>query len=517
MDDPFLSWAEKYRPKLIKNVVGNSKAIKSILSWLNEYEQNKKIQMVNPKKKKKNKITINDDLDSSDTEETRDIDINAPIITSTAKSYNSSYENDHSCMVILGDHGVGKTCTALAVLSEKKYRAKMINLGKISSIKNIDEYVEKVMKDIHIFNHLIGMNDMKSVIVVDEIQSVSSQIEKHFIEKVLELNEKFWYCPVIFISSNIHNKVISTLKEISKIVYFQQPTSDHLQLLLLTICKKENMTLENVSVANKIIDHSQKDYRRLLFVLNDLRLNYGLNITNIMIDEYCVLSKKKDTDIDIYKATASMIINYQNIDECMRLYEGEKVIIPLMIHQNYIKCINDFYNKKEKSYELANDIALSIAKGDLIENYIYNDQNWDMQEVHGFFACVKPSFRLSSEKMNVTEGVIRSVIKFPDDFNKVSITRINKKNIVNSTNCLKNFEINDFIYANKLIKLLIEQDHISECADLFSGYGATVEVIESVLKIDKINETKTALQSVIKKKFNQILGTNKKKKTIKKT
>ena len=184
-----------------------------------------------------------------------------------------------------------------------------------------------------------------------------------------------------------------------------------------------------------------------------------------------------------------------------------------MMHQNYIKCVMQYYNKHEKSYDLLADIAISMAKGDLIENYIYSDQNWDMQEVHGFFSCVNPSFKLTHAKLCITADELRPLMEFPADLNKTSIKRINKKNIVNSNNCLKNFEINDFICIDKLIKKLIDDDKIEECVQLFDGYNAKVENIESILKIDKINETKSVLQTHVRKKFSQLLGSNKTQKT----
>ena len=79
--------------------------------------------------------------------------------------------------------------------------------------------------------------------------------------------------------------------------------------------------------------------------MQDLKINYGNNISNEYINEYYILSKKKDTDVDIYKAVSSLMVGYKNIEESMRLYEGEKVIIPLMFHQNYTKFISK-YSKK---------------------------------------------------------------------------------------------------------------------------------------------------------------------------
>jgi len=507
-----LSWAEKYKPKHIKDIKGNVYQVNAISKWLDNYDKNKKEQLTNPKRKKKIKIDIKvlEEIDENDGD---DADADAEVLVESEPEEiivgkKGNVDGECSCMIILGDHGVGKTCNVLAILNDMKYDTQVVNLSKIGLTKNVNEYVKKIMKGTNIYNRILGNVERKSAIVIDEIEAITSPAEKQFIVAVLKLNEKNWHCPVIFISNNKHNKIISTLKQNSKNIYFNQPIDESLWYTVMEVCTKENMCLENEQVVKKIMEHSQRDFRRLLFVLQDLKTLYKTDITLDIMAEYCALSKKKDTDIDIFKATASMMVNYQGIDECIRLYEGEKVIIPLMMHQNYIDYITP-YAKKDSSFELVTNIAKSIAKGDVIENYIYSDQNWDMQEVHGFFTCVAPSFKLSDQKYGVVEERVRRIVKFPHDLNRTSIKKINKKNVVNSNNCLKNFEIGDFICANKLIKQMIADDRIGECAGLFKDYGAKVENIESILKIEKINETKTSLPTQVKKKFSQILGTNK--------
>jgi hypothetical protein len=520
------NWVEKYKPQHIKDIIKNKYRIKDIIEWLDNYEINKKIYLENPKKRRKIKIPdivsegennnrkTDGDLNSTIIAETidyTDFDDNEKIQDDIDKEFqnkhnkNKSLGEHHSCMIVLGDHGVGKTCTVMSILNDKGYNIQIINLNTIGTIKKIDDYVEKLLKGIHILNHLIDNTSLKVAIVIDEIESITSQIEKKFICDLLKLNEKNWYKPIIFISNNKHNKIISALKMNSKNIYFDQPTKDHLMELLVRICCKEKIKLEDEKVADKIINHSQKDFRRLLFSLQDVKNNYNENISNDIIDEYCKISKKKDIDIDIYKATSMLLIKYNNIDECIKLYESEKVIIPLMIHQNYIKCLTTFYKNKAQSFKIANDIAKSIAIGDNIENYIYNEQIWDMKDAHCYFTCIFPSFKLTNEKMFVTEEKVRNILEFPYDLNRTSIKKINKKNVINSNMCLKNFEIKDFLCANKLIKKLLEDGKIEECANLFNGYSATVENIESILKIDKINETKINLPSQIKKKLKMFL------------
>ena len=482
-------FTEKYYPKTPNDIIGNKSQINQIKEWLSKYKENRETILKDLKKHKKVKVIIDD-------KETTDI------------GHEINYKNNdyHSCIIIIGDHGVGKTCTITAILNQLGYTIQNIDLTKIGSNKNVAENIDKLVKGNNIFDHLIGNKEIKTAIIIDEIESANSPIEKNYIISLLKKNEELWFTPIIFISNGKHSKIVTVLKKNSNIVKFFQPGNDNLMKLLIKICYNEKIYFENEKIAYKIIDYIQKDYRRLVSILQDLKVNYGeTQITDNIIEEYCKLCKMKDIDNDIYKSTSEMIINYKSIDECLRLYEGEKVIIPLVMHQNYIKCIISYHKNGNNDFKLANDISKSIAIGDLIENYIYSDQNWDMQEVHGFLTCVNPSFMLFQEKLNINEEYLKKSLNFPMDLNRTSIKKINKRNVINSNNCLKNLEINDFIFANKLIRQLLIDNKVEECSKLFKNYGATIENIESILKIDKINETKTIIPTQIKKKLSNLL------------
>ena len=62
--------------------------------------------------------------------------------------------------------------------------------------------------------------------------------------------------------------------------------------------------------------------------------------------------------------------------------------------------------------------------GDNVETSIYTDQNWYLQEIHGFFTCVKPS-KLCNE---FNYNILGNLINFSSDLNKTSLKNINKKN-----------------------------------------------------------------------------------------
>jgi hypothetical protein len=240
--------------------------------------------------------------------------------------------------------------------------------------------------------------------------------------------------------------------------------------------------------------------------LQDIKSAYGNNIIlpNI-IDEYCLMSSTKDTDIDLYKATAYLLFEYQSIDDCLKLFETEKVLLPLMIQQNYTNCVIANQKNDKKRHNIVKKISELLSYGDVIENYIYGDQNWDMEEVHGFYTCAATSYHLF-DGMNKSKELVKPKLVFATDLNKTSIKRINKKNIINTDKCFENMNIDDYIYINKLIRHFVSENNIKECVNLIKKYGIKLENIESLMKIDKIDSSKSGLTAKQRSEFINYLN-----------
>jgi len=190
--------------------------------------------------------------------------------------------------------------------------------------------------------------------------------------------------------------------------------------------------------------------------------------------------------------------NYKNVNTCMSLYETEKVLLPLMMQQNYPECIIQNYDDNDDRYMLCQTVSDSLSMGDITENYIYGEQNWSMQDIHGIFTCVIPSYYINMNDKNKRTEFSSS---FPVDLNKTSIKSINKKNIVNTDQCLKNMNIFDYMFVSKIIYNYIVNNNIEECIKLLLGYNIEMEYIESLLKINKIRSNKSCLTMKQKKEF----------------
>ena len=126
----------------------------------------------------------------------------------------------------------------------------------------------------------------------------------------------------------------------------------------------------------------------------------------------------------------------------------------------------------------------------LLINYIYRDQSWSLQQVHGFYTCVYPTFMISNN-IN-TKELVKNInnyyfnIMFPLDFNRTSIKHINIKNIKNTLINFPNMNIIDIIYIGIIIKKILDENDYEKFSNILSGYNISLIGIQSVIKVCKI-------------------------------
>ena len=211
---------------------------------------------------------------------------------------------------------------------------------------------------------------------------------------IFKNNNKIKSFPLIFISNNQHSKLLNDLKKSCKEIIFNNPTNEELKQLIRNISISEKIIWENESLIDKLILFAQNDIRRLINLFQEL--SYHLTngrITNLKIDEFIEKSREKNIDVGLFDSTERILNNYLDYDTIIKLYESEKVLLPLMIHENYLKKI---LNKSKDSWQniIYNIVKVSdsLSRGDNIETSIYTDQNWYLQNIHGFFTCINTSY-----------------------------------------------------------------------------------------------------------------------------
>ena len=436
-------WINKYKPQKIDKIIGNNKQIETFKQWIK-----------NP---------------------------------------------TNSSIIISGNQGLGKTLTIKLILEEFNYNIRIINPNEIKDHRLLDDFndyynfVSSIYSKIS-FNNTINK---KIAVIFDETENISLTSEKKYIMDIHKYNNRLKAFPLIFISNNQHSKLLNDLKKNCDEIIFEVPFKNEIKEIISNILIKENIKFETPTLIDNIIDLSQNDIRRLINLLQELSLNYNNFITKQNIEEFINKTREKDIDIGLFNSTVQLINNYLPYDNIIKLYETEKVLLPLMIYENYLKKMN-----YENNINNIKNISNSISIGDNIETSIYTDQNWYLQNIHGFFTCINTSYWIN--KNNLKYKINIDDIKFSSDLNKTSLKNINRKNINNLSKIINNKSNQEILMLNKICNHLIENNKEQELIDILKSYNKniTIKEIELCLKIDKTSEFNT-LGSKDKKRISK--------------
>ena len=348
---------QKYKPTKLNQIIGNSTSIAYIENWLNTFDEVKDFLKLNGLLKKSSKGRKKKLVNMSD--------------------LNLEYSKRKGNLLITGSHGSGKSTLINIILKDGKYD--IINLNMLD---------HKIKVDVDLISKLASRNDSnkKLVLLIDELESVITLNDKNALFEIIKDNNFNRWMPIIIITNNQHNKQLNETKKYSNEVKIYSPFQNEIIKWINNICKNEKILLE-YDLIPMFIEYCQNDMRKMLIQLDELKVNYPNSKINIgVLENFIDIMKKKDQDFDLYKSTEEMLIDYKDIDTCLELYDTEKVLMPLMIHENYYKFI------KKDEYHMVLD---NLSKGDILENYIYGEQNWDLLEIHGLISCVIPSYYIN--------------------------------------------------------------------------------------------------------------------------
>ena len=400
-------------------IIGNDDNIKYIKDWLNRYFEIK------------DKLKNNGILRKSSKGRKKKI--------SNIKEEDIEDNKRKGSLIITGLHGCGKTTIINLILKELKYD--IININNLDSHTIINtEFIIKITNKNFYENN-------KKVLLIDELESIITTNDKENIFNIIKENNFGRWMPIIIITNNQHNKKLNEIKKYSNEIKIKSLNNDEILILLNKISKINNINFINDDIKKNMIEHSQNDIRRLIMLLDEIKITYNDNIIdNEKYNKFIEILKKKNKDLDLFGATEKLLKNYTNINDCLELQQTESTLIPLMIDENSYKFIN---------YDKYNEVLETFSKADILENYIFEEQNWDLCDIFGYVSCSIPSYLINkySNKNNMNKKIV-----FATDLNRTSVKKMNYKNIIKTNEILinenKNIRhktIDEFIYMSEII------------------------------------------------------------------
>jgi len=467
-------WSEKYRPHNLEQLVGNREQIDQIRNWFVKF------------KNKDNTIK--------------------------------------KALLFSGCPGTSKTTVAHVILKEYGYDVKEYNASDVRSKKLVEENLDKLITmervDLHftpgckpfgiIMDEVDGMSSGDKGGMAQLIKTINPNRGKRCVKKV-EKQKIFdrWIPPIICICNNSHDKKINELKKDCLEIRFTKPTISDLCQVIKQVAKNERLKLTDA--AEKLVaELAQGDFRRLMFLLQNFS-----NIQKIVIDvndiyEYYDVVAKKNLDLNSFDITDKIFSRFTGIEDILKLYDTDKSLLPMMVHENYIEMINAQNTNLINKMRNCQFCVDAIANGDVIEKSMYNTQSWHLQPIHGLSSCYIPSYY-----SNTFPRLAQRKVQWTSALGRFSFQRANIKNInllSSMVNVERNYTIDDVQLLSQIIlfHLLDPKGDQQTGVEFMKNYNLTIKDIEKLIKVDQLSRKyKKLYTSKQKTHLTRLFGTPK--------
>jgi replication factor C large subunit len=242
-------WAEKYRPKQLSDVVGNPQAKNDLREWAESWERG------TPKKK---------------------------------------------AVVLMGDPGIGKTSSALALASEFGWGAIELNA---SDLRNADS-IKRIATSGALNETFTDSGDFistrrggRKLIILDEADNIFGKEDYGGVQAIV-MTIRETHQPIILIVNDYYalTRRSPAIKNLCKTIRFSKIPKVTVIKLLKNVCQKEDVSISSETLRD-LAEHSGGDLRS---ALNDLQ-SLSLGKKKISERDVAVLGHR-DTSVNIFKA-----------------------------------------------------------------------------------------------------------------------------------------------------------------------------------------------------------------------
>jgi replication factor C subunit 1 len=437
-------WVEKYKPKKLRDIVGNIQAVEKLVKWLEDWES-----VVLGGFQKEIRPVRNGRFDPT-------LNVNAVSV------------------LISGPPGVGKTTAARLVSLGLNYKITELNASDTRSRKSI---LEPLLSTSNSSCLTETAQVVRSILIMDEIDGMCAG-DRGGLAALIQVIKQT-RIPIICICNDRISPRMKCIGNHSYDIKFSKPNKIQVTSRMLEILNKEGIEVDPAAV-EQLVESSGCDIRQCLTIL-EMWARQSNVVTSAMGKQGLKIMSKDPLSMVGNFDAAGRLLNKKELRglryrERIDLFFIDFDIIPLIIHENYLQAMTNDPNQL-KRLSLAAD---SICLGDVINTFMRREKEWSLLQQYAQVSAIEPGLRSGN-------GI--TFPKFPEWFGKFNIQKKNSRLLREVRNSIARHIsgedesiLKDYVPTlYKLIMTPLKKGKIQETVEIMSSYKINPEMLKEHL------------------------------------
>ncbi|KAK3523133.1 hypothetical protein QTP86_020212 [Hemibagrus guttatus] len=366
-DGSSLLWVDKYRPRTLKNLIGQQgeqSCANKLLRWLKDWHKN---HSGNAK----------------------------PAAARFGKFGGKDDGSGFKAALLSGPPGVGKTTTAALVCEELGYSYVEMNASCTRSKNSLKEVIAESLNNTSIKNFYTGASQTvsnKHVLIMDEVDGMAGNEDRGGIQEMIGLI-KSSKIPIICMCNDRNHMKIRSLANYCFDLRFQRPRVEQIKGAMMSIAFKEGLKIPPPAL-NEVILASNQDIRQ---VLHNLSMWSATDKVMTYDQAKADANKaKKDMKMGPFDVCRKVFVTgeetaHMSLMDKSDLFFHDYSLAPLFVQENYIHVRPAAAGGNLKDHlVLLSKTADSICDGDLVDRQIRSRQVWSLLPTQAVYASVLP-------------------------------------------------------------------------------------------------------------------------------